>query len=207
MALSLDGRHAVVVPDEALHLPDGPMTLECWLNADEFGGRTGLIAKTENSDYGIFVSNGTPTFSIYIGGSYVNVEPASPMLQPGRWHHVAGVYDGREARLYVDGQRIGAVEREGTRRVNALPLIIGADVNGRGEAVSAFKGRIDAVRLSTVPRYTEAAFTPDRRAPADADSALVLNMDGLVGAWLFDESPRRAHVVAPESVALVPVSP
>ncbi len=207
MVLALDGDDALSVANESLSLAAGPMTLECWFNADEYGGRTGLIAKTENSDYGIFVSSGKPTFSIFIGDSYLNVETDTPVLETGRWHHVAGVYDGREARLYIDGRRLRSAQREGSRRVNTLPLVIGGDVNGRSQPMSHFKGRIDAVRLSTVARYSGEQFTPERRAAADADSVLVLNMDGIVGPWLVDESPKRAHVPAPEWVVVTPDSP
>ncbi|RJP32831.1 MAG: hypothetical protein C4547_13070 [Phycisphaerales bacterium] len=201
-ALVLGGDDALAVPSESLALPDGPLTLECWFNAETFGARTALIAKTENSDYGIFVSQGKPAFSIFVGGSYLQAAGEAPMLEAGRWHHVAGVYDGREARLYLDGTKVGAAERDGVRGTNAFPLMIGADVNGRGEPMSHFKGRIDAVRLSTVARYDGQRFTPARRAAADDDCVLVLNMDGIVGPWLFDESPRRAHVLCPEELEL-----
>ncbi|MEM9657908.1 MAG: metallophosphoesterase, partial [Planctomycetota bacterium] len=48
----------LAVEDAALEVPDGPLTLECWCKANSFGQRVGLIAKTQGSDYGIFVSGG-----------------------------------------------------------------------------------------------------------------------------------------------------
>ncbi|MDY7109313.1 MAG: metallophosphoesterase, partial [Planctomycetota bacterium] len=58
--LVLDGEDDCLrVPNELLTVPDGPLTLECWFNAERYAERTGLVAKTENSDFGFFVNNGT----------------------------------------------------------------------------------------------------------------------------------------------------
>ncbi len=75
------------------------------------------------------------------------------------------------------------------------------------EPASHFKGHIDAVRLSATDRYRGESFQPDRRAAPGDRSLLVLDMDGLVGPWLFDESPQRAHVLTPKPIVLTPASP
>jgi hypothetical protein len=194
---------AVRVASDDIPLPDGPLTLECWLNADAFAQRTGLVAKTENSEYAIFVNAGVPSFSIFLGDRYVEARSAEPALEPGRWHHVAGVFDGGEVRLYVDGRVADRTPGSGARRTNTLPLIVGADVNARGDAVSHFDGQIDEVRLSGVARYEGDGFTPRRRARPDEHTLLLLHMDGAVGPWLHDASGRGAHGVAGSGVAIV----
>jgi hypothetical protein len=195
---------AVSVASDQLHVPDGPLTIECWARARKFNNRTGLIAKTENSDYGIFVSNARPEFSIFIGDSYLTAAPDNPILTPGTWHHIAGVYDGEEARLYVDGRLVAASERAGERRTNNYPFIIGADVDNRGNATSPFDGLIDGVRISTVARYSGGAFTPATRHATDANTALLLNMDGAIGPWLYDESPNKSHPLTNGAPTLTP---
>ncbi len=197
-ALSVSGvGDVVVVASDQIDVPDGPLTIECWAEARTFSSRTGLIAKTENSDYGIFVSDGRPEFIIFIGDSYLTAAADGPMLETGTWHHIAGVYDGEEARLYVDGRLVSAAERRGERRTNLQPFNVGADVDRRGEPTSPFDGLIDGVRISTVARYTGGAFVPATRHVSDADTALLLNMDGAVGPWLFDESGHAAHPLVP----------
>lgn len=191
MAMSM-ASGPLVIPSDSIDLPDGPITLECWFNAERFAPRTGLIAKTESSDYGIFVNSGRPSWSVFIGDSYVEVA-ASDALATNQWHHVAGVFDGREARLYVNGKLTASEARSGERRTNQLPLMIGADVDGRGNPTSAFEGRIDSVRLSANAEYVGESFAPARRAATSPESVLLLNFDGLVGPWLFDESPRARH--------------
>ncbi len=192
--LEVDGKGAHLrISSRALKVPDGPLTLECWMNADRFGDRTGLLAKTESSEYGFFVNGGTPDFHLHLGGSYVQATDRDLRLEPGRWHHLAGVFDGRETRLYVDGALTASVQRAGVRRPNSLPLIVGGDVDAQGRAVSLFDGKIDGVRLSTVARYSGESFEPERRLASDGDTALLLNMDAMVGPWLFDESPLGLH--------------
>lgn len=167
------------------------LTLECWMNADSYEPRTGLVSKTEISEYGIFVNNGIPAFSIHVGGQYLEVRGAAA-IPTHSWHHVAGVYDGREARLYVDGALVASGVREGRRTTSGLPLIIGADVNAEGGPTSPFTGWIDGVRLSTGARYTS-GFTPARRAAAEPNDLLLLNFDPQRAIWTFDESAARAH--------------
>ncbi|MHC4992204.1 MAG: LamG domain-containing protein, partial [Planctomycetota bacterium] len=192
----LDGvDDALRIGDDRLQVPDGPLTLECWLRADGFGERTGLVAKTESSEYGLFVGMGVPGFYIFLGDRYVELQASEPLLETDRWHHVAGVYDGSESRLYVDGRLVRSEQRSGPRRRNALPLYVGGDVDGRGRLVSPFYGSIDAVRLSTVARYTGTSFEPVRRPEADQHDALLLNMDAELGPWVYDASSRSAHPV------------
>ncbi|UCD74002.1 MAG: metallophosphoesterase [Phycisphaerales bacterium] len=191
------------VPSEKLEVPDGPLTLECWFNADSYADRTGLVTKTENSEFGLFVNKAEPLFYIFIGDRYVEARAGKSILDTGRWHHIAGVFDGRETRLYVDGDLIATVERAGRRRTNRLPLLVGADVDGAGRGVSFFDGRIDAVRLSTVARYSGEHFAPRRRHESDDHTVLLLNMDGALGPWVFDESESMAHPIAASGVPTV----
>lgn len=192
--LVVDGsRDCAVLPSDLIDLPNGPLTVECWFNARRFGERVGLLTKTEDSEYGIFVSNGVPQFYIHLDGSYVEAIDPNVKLSADRWYHIAGVYDGTQSRLYIDGELIASVDRSGDRRRNALPLVIGADVNALGEPMSFFDGMIDGVRISAGARYTGSSFAPARRPEPDSDCVLLLNMDGGLAHWIYDESGREAH--------------
>lgn len=205
VAASFDGKSDHLrVESATIPLADGPMTLECWVKGRSFSDRVGLVTKTEGSEYGFFVNRGVPTFSIHLDGSYAEASAGRPILADHAWHHLAGVYDGSEVRLYVDGELVDRVERAGSRKASGLPLMLGADVTGAGGAMSHFDGLIDAVRLSEGARYDGDRFEPERRPSADARTVLLLNMDGAVGRWLYDESGRGAHPIHRESVELVP---
>jgi hypothetical protein len=163
-----------------------------------------LICKTQSSDYGIFVNGGRPSFSVYLGDGYATIRGEPGSLKPGVWYHVAGVYDGNEARLYLDGKLVASGSRPGTRKRNDLPLIIGGDVGGDGSIDSPFAGKIDSVRISKVARYVGDRFQPKRRLEPEQDMTLLLNFDGKVGPWVLDESPAKRQITPRGSAAIVP---
>jgi hypothetical protein len=186
------GGHALV-PSEAVAPSDGALTLETWLQARSFASRQGVVAKTESSEFGLFASDGKPEFFIHLDGRYVSAGAAEPMLETGRWHHLAGVFDGAQVRLYLDGRLIASAEGAGHRTPNSLPLVIGGDVDRAGKATSTFDGKLDEVRLSEVARYSGASFEPARRHSTDASTLLLLHMDDALGPWLRDDSSEAAH--------------
>jgi hypothetical protein len=190
LAMSFDGDDALLIPSAAFKLPDGPFTIEAWFKADSFGDRTGLLCKTEASDYGLFVSKGLPEFSVFLGDKYATVT-AKQAVSPNAWHHVAGVFDGSEVRLYIDGTLAASKPAKGKRKTNNLPLVIGADVDGEGTPTSFFRGKVDAFRLTQGAAYSGQSFTPARRATADVQTLLLSNMDGLFGRSVWGEGPAR----------------
>ncbi|MEC9047747.1 MAG: LamG-like jellyroll fold domain-containing protein [Planctomycetota bacterium] len=192
-ALVLDGKSCLQLKHADLKLPDGPITLECWCNGDDFTGRRGMLAKTESSEFGIFCSDGSLDFSVFLGKAYVTASSAGAVLKPGKWHHVAGVFDGEEVRLYLDGKVIARTAGSGKRRSNRFPLLIGADVDSRGNPTSHFSGRLDQVRLSKSARYTKDSFRPAKQHRADKDAVLLLDCDRMVGPWAIDRSPTASH--------------
>lgn len=192
--LVLDGKAACLeVAAETIAVPDGPLTLEAWVHGERFDGRCALVAKTQDSDYALFASKGAAEFSIWLGSGYARATAPEDTLQPGRWHHVAGVFDGSEVRCYVDGRRVASAPAEGARRTNDLPLLVGADPDGRGRPTSHFTGLLDEVRLSRGARYRGESFEPPARHTPDADTMLLLHADTDFGPWTADSSGRAAH--------------
>ena len=196
-ALRLDGTSAcLMVENVRLDLPDGPFTVEAWVRSADYAGRRALLGKTERSEYGLFVSDGAPSFSVYLDTGYATVSSPAPILEPNRWHHVAGVYDGSALFLYVDGTLIRTREAEGRRKKNAWPLYIGADPDAGGQPSGLFEGWVDEVRVSKTSRYDVSTFEPSRRFEPDADTLLLLHLDGPVGPFAPDHGPRGRHARA-----------
>lgn len=191
--LALDGkRDCLSIASDVLAVPDGPLTVEGWVRARKFDKRVGFLNKTENAEFGLFLSQGVPAFSVHLDGKYANAKAKDQPLSLDAWHHVAGVYDGASVKLFVDGQLAAEVAGKGKRTRNDLPLFIGADVDKEGRPDSLLDGWIDEVRLSKTARYS-APFTPTRRFEPDADTLLLLHMDGEIGPWELDASGRGAH--------------
>jgi len=65
-------------------------------------------------------------------------------VNDGQWHHVAGVYDGSELRLYIDGKLDASVKTQGSINANTHPVWIGDNAEEPGRA---WNGLIDDVRL------------------------------------------------------------
>ncbi len=68
----------------------------------------------------------------------------SANVNDGQWHHVAGVYDGAELRLYVDGALDASATTAGAINVNEHPVAIGENLEHPGRG---WNGLIDDVRL------------------------------------------------------------
>ncbi len=204
--LSVDGENDYLsVASDQLAMPDGPLTVEGWLRATRFPDRAGFLTKTENSDFGLFVGEGRPAFVVHLDGEYVTASVDEAVLEPGHWHHLAGVFDGDEVRLYVDGSLVAATPGSGLRTMRSLPFLIGADVNSRGEGTSLIPGQIDEVRVSHRARY-QSDFVPARRLREDSETALLLHMDDSQGPWMFDSSAHRAHPMIQGNPSVIPAS-
>ena len=174
------------------------------MRPERFSDRVGVVAKTEGSEYGIFASNGRPEFFIHVGGGYrVASAPEQFRLKTRSWSHVAGVYDGRSVRLFINGKEVGRSSASGNRLTNMLPLVVGGDVAEDGSMMSPFEGRLEEVRLSKVARYTQ-NFAPADRHASDDDTLLLLPCDVAVGAFLPDRSGQKAHAAVTGSVKLAP---
>lgn len=181
---------AAEVDFAAVSIEDGPMTVEAWVLPRAYAGRDGVIG---SEGYGFWFDSGRPIFYVNVGGRWVDAQmPEGRTLEPGRWAHLAGVFDGSRARFYIDGQLVDDVAATGSLRLTGTPLTIGADT-GRGGPRNTMDGLVDEVRVSRGVRYSGRGFTPARRLSPDDRTALLLHMDGAAGSYLFDSSGRGAH--------------
>jgi hypothetical protein len=198
------GGHALLPAGVPALAPDAPFSVEAWCRAGDSTGRRGLITRAESSEWGLFVSDGKPSFIVHLAGSYVTVGGTDALLARDRWQHVAGVFDGEELRLYVDGKLVASARGAGARTLNTLPLVIGGDVGADGSANSLYDGLLDEVRISAGARYAGDAVTPARRFEPDEATLLLLHMDGRLGPWLYDSSPSATHPLLKGAAAPVP---
>ena len=72
--------------------------------------------------------------------------PSTVPLQT--WIHLAGSWDGSEARLYVDGTEVATAEVDGPLAAETNPVVLGGNGNGPARTVSELvPGRLDDVML------------------------------------------------------------
>jgi beta-galactosidase len=64
----------------------------------------------------------------------------------GRWHHVAGVYDGKTMSIYIDGQLDRSAAAVGTINTRPWPVLIGASPSAVDDKCD-WSGFIDDARI------------------------------------------------------------
>ncbi len=196
-------KDAVRIESSDLNLPDGPFTLEAWVNPAQSSGMRGLIAKTELSEFAIFMDEGVPQFDVHLDGKYVSAK-ATKILPNDVWSHLAGVFDGESVKLYVDGKLIDSKPGHGVRKLNDLPLYIGADPNGSGTATRSFLGKIDEVRITSGSAY-DGEFAPSRRLDVTPKTRLMMHFDRNLGPFVLDHSTSATMGLLGNADRLVPV--
>jgi hypothetical protein len=88
-------------------------------------------------------------FAVELGdSSAAQVFVSETQVEDGAWHHLAGVYDGSQVRLYLDGVLKSTAALSGAPiNTPGTTLTIGFAPSSGGPPASFFDGRIDDVRV------------------------------------------------------------
>lgn len=116
MVLELDGNSAIEVPNSDSLNPKKAIMIECWLKPEKLSGEAVAKDWGGQRDY-IFPelrTSGNLRFVLWPGTKILDV----PGLQTGQWQHVAGVWDGKEMRSYINGKEMGKIAYD-TKELNA----------------------------------------------------------------------------------------
>jgi hypothetical protein len=156
-ALAFDGlTDRVVVPRSAL-LEPASITTALWFRSSASpGGYRVLMFKAVTdclaSSYSLKTDSSGAGIVFMIGavGGGNPVTPVATGVWDGRWHHVAGTYDGATMSLYLDGALVGSTPMTSGIRyggfLNGDYLGIGHPVNLCSQ-MTQFTGDIDEVRI------------------------------------------------------------
>ncbi|QCY70338.1 T9SS type A sorting domain-containing protein [Antarcticibacterium flavum] len=127
---------------------NGAFTVEAWVKPHSINGVKTILSKRDSENlnsggYDIIVNNGVPTFRI--NGTTLNT---THKIQTNRWYHIAGTFDGTNAKLYVDGIELNSSGVSSSIPV-ASPFVIGAMYKNSTPLVpiNYFHGWIEEVRL------------------------------------------------------------
>jgi len=157
-ALWLQGPSAVRVPAAEIFGSLESITISAWVMPTELSGYREIFRKEDGDRRILFsfqldgriLSLGLNTEGMGYQELDTPIDPA--VLSDGQWHHVAGTYDGRDAKVYLDGLIIGSKARTG-RILSGGPAdaFIGSS-RGTGEY---FQGAIDELQLFETALTTE----------------------------------------------------
>ena len=181
---------SVKIDSRDVRVPQGPFTIEAWVYPTDLKESRAVAAKTQSSEFALFLHDGRPQFDVHLDGKYVSPK-GSEELEKNVWTHLAGVFTGKQAILFVNGKMIQTLDASGTRTLNQLPLFVGADPDGNGNPTREFAGQIDEVRLSGNARY-DSQFEPESKFERDDVTLLLFHFDKAVGPFLRDDSKRSA---------------
>ena len=201
--LIMNARQAVRIENKDFKLADGPFTVEGWFSPEQLSGSRAAVAKTQQSEYAIFVNEGVPQFDVHLGGKYYSAKADAP-IPLNQWTHIAGVFDGESLAIFIDGQRKAKVAAKGKRTLNELPLYVGGDPDEKGAPTRPLLGRVDELRITAKPVYSE-NFTPERRLKPVEGTVLMLNLDKVFGPFVLDQSNSAVHATLNADAKLVPV--
>ena len=140
-ALEFEPPHVVTVEaSDSLNFKD-QMTIATWVYMNKGVSDTAI---RRNGSYLLEVQSagervpGGYVFGIWSGGGFTGGVWGTSVIEPEKWYHIVGLYNGNEMQLYVDGTLEGAVKQ-------------GGDVDQAGDLLfgtfggEKFIGRLDEV--------------------------------------------------------------
>jgi len=186
-ALWFDGfDDRVAVPDSASLRITGPITVEALIKR-EFGGTEQTIVEKSGlpgsapavGGYALSVTSGDKLrFQTKDSSAVASTVVGLTSLQPGVWYHVAGVWNGSELRVYVNGVPDGSLASASNPKLGNTALLIGARGIASGQGV--FAGYIDELRVWSVARS-------QADLAANQSACLTGTEPGLAAYWRFNE--------------------
>ncbi|WP_089354861.1 LamG-like jellyroll fold domain-containing protein [Ekhidna lutea] len=179
-ALDFDGVDDHVVVDDIFDAIDS-LSIEVWINPSSAQGGEGIIVSQSTSSVaeGWELRRIGTTIQLTFRSSNSTQYTASNTLTPDTWQHVAGVWDGSNIIVYVDGVAGSSAGTAGNIPDNARNLIIG---NHDGNA-RFFQGQIDEVRI-----WNAALTQTEITTYANANTVLFHpNYSDLLAYYRFDD--------------------
>ena len=184
LALACDGAGGVTAPHDA-QLDPPELTAEAWIKVaalpTQGDNRRWIVNKNGNEwqdgHWALMLQGDRCGAYLNIGGGQGNMLDAwSPAgaVRPDAWHHLAFTYDGRDLRVYLDGQPAATRKIDKPRRPGRGGLAIGK----REDDHSHFRGAIDEVFV-----YNRALTPAEVTARAKGEAVA-----GAVAEWRFEQS-------------------
>ncbi|HZL16160.1 MAG TPA: LamG domain-containing protein [Polyangia bacterium] len=182
-ALSVQGKGYVNVPDSAsIDSITDQLTIAAWIFlqgtiTDYATVISRQIATGFDQHYHLSVNAQQQAILFITTPNSGQVVLGGPMTVPQQvWVHLAGTYDGSQARLYVNGTEVGDLPASGPFATETNPVTLSGNGNGTDKTVSEFvPGQLDEVMLyrralgpDEIARLAGGALLPAGGAHSDA---------------------------------------
>ncbi len=131
----------IEIPNESEYDFSTAMTVEAWIKVNEFDKTwQAIITKGDNS-WRLHRASNSNNINFVAGGTNIT---GTTNVNDGKWHHVAGVHDGSDLKLYIDGYLDAAYNAAGNTPNSSNPVMIGENAQSTGRN---FDGLIEEVRI------------------------------------------------------------
>ncbi len=144
-ALDFDGSDDYIdAGDHASLNPTDAVTISAWVNTRNLTTTQMLVSKYDgpNAQYFLRIQSGRIRFNVQTNG-LLSGPTSSTTISANTWYHVAGVYDGSQARVYVNGVLGAASSKTGAMVNSGVTVNIGRQNAGR----MYFDGSLDDIRI------------------------------------------------------------
>jgi outer membrane protein assembly factor BamB len=192
-ALDFDGTDDFVsIPNEGNFDITGSITVTAWIRVNSFTRSWQAIVTKGDRAWRLHRANDTNSLGWAcsdLSRQEVGDLYGKKAVNNGRWHHVAGVYDGTKTCLFVDGTLDASERTTRTISVNDYPVLIGENAQHRGRF---FRGLIDDVRI-----YDRALSVDELQALFERDAALAPHSVDRVAVPQSNIHPRDIEISDP----------
>ena len=186
-ALEFDGKTSYVQMPTLKFDGSHPITLEAYVTPRRADVDQNIVGDHHGTGIALKI-HPRGSWNVAVGRGLASIESPSPLM-PAHTVHVAGVWDHRELRLYVDGKRVASTTGTSeSYRPSPDVFAIGQYPAGRG----CFDGTVDELRISSITRYDK-DFTPQERFEPDEHTLALYHFDEGQGDVLHDSSGNGHH--------------
>ena len=195
-------------PNEYIEVPSSPslrgfneLTIECWFYPEAWGTFDNEhifgIGYIEQDYFGLLAyppvdSSVAIHYAFIVSGINYSIGTTAT-VSIGAWHHLAGVWDGSQLRLYLDGELADSRSLEVPSNLfhTTTPYWFNRHQWATGVS-SRLRGRVDDARISDIAHYTS-DFIPPNCLEVDESTRGLWHMDSGAGDVIIDASPNGNH--------------
>ena len=142
-ALEFDGDGDYVkIENESNFDIGGQITVATWVNIASVPVEWTAIVTKGDSAWRLSTERAERRFHFAVGAN--TLLAGQKIVNANEWHHVAGLYDGSQMRLYVDGELDTSGSYDGSIGQNDYPVYIGENAEQTGRF---WNGLIDDMRV------------------------------------------------------------
>ncbi len=179
-------------------------TFETWVKVDTYQSGTYPVIMDRDKCFSMYVqADSTDDFSIAfvkrdasdnIAASLSSANSTAVDFKFHQWYHVAAVYDGTTAKLFINGQEVDN-STDDFSLLAASTSYVNIGCRYRNGYERYFTGAMENIRISDSAMYSS-NFTPDFYAPlqADSNSVFCLNLEDNPNSALFDFSGHFSNI-------------